>query len=194
MTAIHAVELEWIAAIQGNGRFHELMSWFSYLGSEAVPYVLAFVYFVISPRSAARLYLLVPLSGLLNHVLKLSFHSPRPFWIDTRIHALCSWAGYGLPSGHVLTASVVWPSVARALHTRWASFGAVSAVLLVSVSRVYLGVHFISDVIAAWAIGIMLVLSFELLERKTWTVIQSSSTYMQIGFTLWGTAILIVLG
>jgi hypothetical protein len=60
---------------------------------------------------------------------------------------------YGLPSGHAQSAMSFWPGLAMMLKTRRPWIAAVILVLLVSLSRVYLGVHFISDVIAGWILG-----------------------------------------
>ena len=194
MSSIHSVELDWIVAFQGNGSLKAAMIWFSCLGYEALPYVPPFVYFVVSRRAGARLCVLLSVTDLWITTLKLAFHAPRPFQLDGRIRALCGWGGYGLPSGHVLAASVVWPSVARAFRHRWVGVGAVIAVLLVSISRVYLGVHFISDVVAAWGFGAVLLWWFGSLERNLSVVLRSLTTVRQIALSLSAVAAYLGLG
>lgn len=153
MDSVHRIELDWIAALQGTGAFKWVMLKFSYLGSEAIPFVLPFIYFVVSRAAGQRLYLFYSAGRCVLQMLKLTFHLPRPFWMDARIRALGGSGGYGMPSGHVFSATIVWPFVAGLLGKSWGWFAALAFVLLVSVSRVYLGVHFISDVVAAWAVG-----------------------------------------
>jgi membrane-associated phospholipid phosphatase len=153
MLDLHQIECDWIAVLQGSGTLSGLMLKASYFGLEAMPFVLPLVYFCIRREAGVRLFLLISFSTVLVHLLKLAFHSPRPCWMDPRIHAFAGAANYGLPSGHALYAALVWPFVAGTLGQWWAWALAMLLVLLVSVARVYLGVHFISDVIAAWAVA-----------------------------------------
>jgi undecaprenyl-diphosphatase len=68
---------------------------------------------------------------------------------------------YAFPSGHALAAVLLYGVlaflVARAAHTRVMRVGVVVAAVviigLVGLSRVYLGVHWPSDVVAAWILG-----------------------------------------
>lgn len=124
------------------------------------------MYFIVSRSAGARLYLLFSLNGALIPILKMAFHLPRPCWIDPQIQALTSSGSYGMPSGHVASASIVWVVVSRALGKTWASCLAWILVLLVSISRVYLGVHFISDVCGAWIVAASLLWCFDRSEGK----------------------------
>jgi undecaprenyl-diphosphatase len=88
---------------------------------------------------------------------KQSFQRPRPDIIDR--FAGAGW--YSYPSGHAMLAPVIWglgllllsQSVSNALIRRVLLFLAVTIPIAIGVSRVYLGVHFPSDVIAALALG-----------------------------------------
>jgi membrane-associated phospholipid phosphatase len=96
-------------------------------------------------------------AGVLDFTLKLVVHRARPVLPE----AVASAPGYSFPSGHAL-ASIVKLGVALLLvlpllHGRrrvvaWAV--AVGCVLLVGFARVALGVHFVSDVLAGWLIGL----------------------------------------
>lgn len=95
---------------------------------------------------------------LLNRLLKYAFHRPRPFFTDP----LLRLGTYSFPSGHTMTATVLYGVLAAylcALTSDWRRrvlvvFAAVVVILLVAFSRMYLGAHFLSDVLAAMAEGL----------------------------------------
>jgi membrane-associated phospholipid phosphatase len=108
-------------------------------------------------RLAAALFLPVVLGGaeLLNLVLKLSFHRPRPEVAFVHLDT------YSFPSGHAMISTAAYGALAflgwGMLGTRRARVALVVAVaLLVALecfSRLYLGVHYLSDVLAGVAGG-----------------------------------------
>jgi membrane-associated phospholipid phosphatase len=99
--------------------------------------------------------LTVPFGMLLNVLVKYSFHRIRPSFE----HPLLVVSSYSFPSGHVAGATLFYGVVAAMLVAqidawRWRVMivlAAVSLVLLVALTRVYLGVHYLSDVLAAFA-------------------------------------------
>ena len=110
-------------------------------------------------RNSATLLLVTTLGGLLlNIVLKLGFDRPRPQFFDWGTHAASS----SFPSGHAMSAAIVYPTVAylaaRLQKTVMARLItmliATVLVLLICLSRVYLGVHYPSDVIAGVIVGL----------------------------------------
>lgn len=95
----------------------------------------------------------VPGGMLLNVLLKYVFHRSRPSFDDP----LLSLTTYSFPSGHTANAALLYGLIAcwlvvrhRRLGTRVAIVaGACVMVALVGLSRMYLGVHYLSDVLAA---------------------------------------------
>lgn len=103
------------------------------------------------------LVLTVPGGMLLNVIIKLAFHRVRPHFTDP----LVVLATYSFPSGHTMGATVFYGTLAAYLMTRVHGFGprlalfgfALLMIMVTGFSRVYLGAHFLSDVLAAFAEG-----------------------------------------
>jgi undecaprenyl-diphosphatase len=99
---------------------------------------------------------------LLQLALKVAIGRPRPgLWLD---HAWAVAPGScAFPSGHALMAAALYPLLALSLSAlrprarTWYWLGAVAAALWVGAGRVYLGVHWPSDVLAGWGLGAALV-------------------------------------
>jgi len=96
-------------------------------------------------------------SAVLNHLLKGLFERPRPYFE----HPLLIETSYSFPSGHAMESFVVYGMLAYfavlALRS-WEArvgvvFGAALLVVLIGFSRMYLGVHYLSDVLAGYAAG-----------------------------------------
>lgn len=103
-------------------------------------------------RPAVALIGGLALSEVVVVALKLAFRRARPTLWASPWPAL----GWSFPSGHAMTSSAVAAiAVGLLWPTRWRTAAlvvAVPAVLLVGLSRVYLGVHYPSDVLAAWCV------------------------------------------
>jgi membrane-associated phospholipid phosphatase len=100
----------------------------------------------------------VPGGMLLNEWVKLLVHRQRPFLEGPFV----DWSGYSFASGHTIGATLLYGQLLlfvlpalKARHWRLLSIlGAVSLVVLVGFSRIALGAHFLTDVLAAIFFGI----------------------------------------
>lgn len=117
--------------------------------------VLPFILWCMDFKAGVRLTILFLLSTYVNIDLKWLFRQPRPFDLDPSVK-LFTAEGYGLPSFHAQIAIDIWPGAAIWLRKTWSWILAVVMVLLISFSRIYLGVHFPTDVFAAWIIGLVI--------------------------------------
>jgi membrane-associated phospholipid phosphatase len=103
------------------------------------------------------LFLTVGGGALFNLILKQIFLRPRPVFPQ----AFLVDSGYSFPSGHTMISLVFYGAVAflvlLTLKKRWNKFFVVLGFILISAligfSRLYLGVHYLTDVLAGWAAG-----------------------------------------
>jgi undecaprenyl-diphosphatase len=121
------------------------------------------------PRMALFVFVASIGGSLLNSVLKTLFGRPRP---DVVPH-LREVMSLSFPSGHAMTSAAVYLTLGALLMrissrraTRWYCMAvAALATFLVGLSRVYLGVHYPTDVLAGWMIGLSWALLCWIVER-----------------------------
>jgi membrane-associated phospholipid phosphatase len=113
-------------------------------------------------RAAVFLLLAFSLSRILDPLLKLVFQRGRPqLW-----EVVSRPTSYSFPSGHAFSSMVVYGLAAylfAQLHPQWRRgywLGAAVWIFLIGFSRVYLGVHWPSDVVAGFAAGSIMVYGF----------------------------------
>ena len=107
-------------------------------------------------------------AGLLNMTLKLAFKRPRP----EPFFNLSPPESYSFPSGHSLTSAVFFGALAAILTARIRSERVRAAIwivctamfLLIGLSRIYLGVHYTTDVIAGFAAALIWILVVRFVE------------------------------
>jgi membrane-associated phospholipid phosphatase len=131
-----------------------VMRSFSFLGQEEfVMLLLPAIYWCWDSVLGFRLGAILMLSNGLNAILKLAFHTPRPYWINTEVKAYSTETSFGLPSGHSQNAVAMWGRLGVAVKRKWVTWVMVLVVFLIGISRLYLGVHFLSDVLTGWLVG-----------------------------------------
>jgi membrane-associated phospholipid phosphatase len=119
--------------------------------------VLPLLYWLASPRLAIRLLLVLVSTDALVNALKLILAQPRPYFMSPTVRGIVATESYGFPSGHAGNATAFWGYLALHVRRRWVSIVAATLVLLISLSRLYLGVHYLHDVVGGWALGLLVV-------------------------------------
>lgn len=118
---------------------------------------------------SATLVVVAVAASVLTDSLKHAFARPRPPMSLRLVQA----GGYAFPSGHSLQSAAVYGTLALLVASqlpksrRWMAwlFGTGVAVL-VGLSRVYLGVHWSTDVVAGWMVGAALVMVAGIVVRR----------------------------
>ena len=136
-----------------------IMHLFTAVGSVAIMsslVVLALVIFWICKWKRDVTMLTVTMAGatVLNAALKLGFHRPRP----VPYFGIAAPYSFSYPSGHALFSFAFFVTMAALVtarvHTKWGAallwVAAATIVVLIGFSRVYLGVHYPSDVLAGY--------------------------------------------
>jgi undecaprenyl-diphosphatase len=136
----------------------------SIVGTKWVLFPLAIVVALTLAGAGARRRLLAFAASLIGGsllamLLKLHFQRPRP----SEFEPIVSADGYSFPSGHATDAMLFFGGLAYVIFTslEWSLVARLTgvalcaaAILLIGASRIYLGVHYLSDVVAGYALGL----------------------------------------
>ena len=117
--------------------------------------LIPFIWLTMGRKLGLRLFCILFLNGLINHGLKYAFSSPRPFHLEPSL-GIIQVSGWGFPSGAAQTVILLSGLLLRSWTSSWKWIIAVNYILFISFSRIFLGVHFPSDILGGWCIGFML--------------------------------------
>lgn len=140
---------------------------FTQLGGETLCIVvMAFIYWCLNKEAGETVGFVTLCSVSANNMLKDIFRFERPIGYagiktDERLAAELEITNspsgykysYSFPSGHSQTASALYLTLAQVIRRWWATIAAVVIVLMVGLSRMYVGVHWPKDVFVGWIEG-----------------------------------------
>jgi len=162
-----------LQAVQSIGSRWEPVAYFLShgVGSYAIMAVVFFLalLFIDKWRVAAELVLVTGLSFAVLFLLKHFFAIERPYVLDPSLISYDTDSSFALPSGHALMSVVILGWVAlRHPKSHFIMWGMPILAILIGLSRVYLGVHYPSQVLAGWLFGILLLYIFWMVGKKLW--------------------------
>ena len=188
--------METISFLQGLGDWLlPVMYFFTSLGYESFYLVvMPLFYWCIDSLIGARLALMLVLTGGLNEILKLVFHAPRPSWAIPEVEVSHAETNFAMPSGHAQNAVGFWGLLAHSFGKTWLWIIAILVAFLIGVSRLYLGVHFLRDVLVGWLVGALLLWLFIRLEGPIGDWIKRQPRWMQFAVSLAGSITILLVG
>lgn len=139
---------------------------FSFLGDlEGYVLLIALIYVTYDKKLAVRLAVVTLCAMSLNHLVKMVLEIPRPFiaegtwherWAVSAAKAQVLATEYSTPSGHAMAGGGFYAFLYASVTSRPVRAACVLLLLLTGLSRPYLGVHYLEDVLIGWPIGIAL--------------------------------------
>lgn len=152
------MELEILHAIQGlhNEWLNALMIFFSAMGNGGIVWIVTSVVLALIPRTRKCGFAMMASMALTflfgNLLLKNLIARPRPFFVDESVALLIPRPSeYSFPSGH--TANSFAAAVVIFSHYRKAGIGALLVAAVIAFSRMYLFVHYPTDILGGLALG-----------------------------------------
>lgn len=157
------MDLEIVRIIQQlrNPVFDWLFYLITHLGDQIVFIGLSvIVYWTINKKYAHRFVFTFMVTAFINSSLKQVFQRDRPYYYEGVTYEP-SWLtpGYAFPSGHSAAAGALGYmlyDVSKRTKKKWIKYLSIAVLILVPFSRVYLGQHFLSDVIVGVVISFVL--------------------------------------
>jgi hypothetical protein len=167
MNPIYESGIQFIQALQSlSPTLDGLMKFFSFFGTiEFYLLLIPFLYWAISASLGFRVLLLLIGTDFLGIFFKQLLHQPRPYWVGD-VQALAEETSYGIPSTHASDSLAVWGYLAYRLNKAWLWVLTGLVALLIGVSRMYLGVHFPTDVLGGWVLSLVAI--FLLVKGEVW--------------------------
>jgi membrane-associated phospholipid phosphatase len=145
--------------------------------------LLLFIYWCVSERQGFRLGLVLLLSGAANSAVKIACKQPRPYDLDPSL-GLSFESTFGFPSGHAQNALVFWgalvPGLGRRIGRLKAFVVALLLILVVAFTRLYLGVHFPTDILGGWLLGGVLLILYRILNSRISALLQRGGIRLQV--------------
>jgi undecaprenyl-diphosphatase len=166
ISAVQGLESPWLTSV---------MKFFTFIGSGTQVSVIAllvliFLFKVLHHRRELILFVWVVLgTTILNEILKTIFHRARP-----TIHRIVDANGFSFPSGHSMAAFslygiiafLLWRHLSTSLSRGILIILSIFMIIMIGVSRIYLGVHYPSDVLGGFlASGCLLAVSIWFYQR-----------------------------
>ncbi len=194
MEAIFDFEIEFTLFIQSLGHWLQApFTFLSFLATEEFFIVMMpLIYWCVDALLGLRLAIMLVASNSINSGLKMLFRTPRPFWYDTRVQSLSMETSFGMPSGHSQNSGSLWGMLALHVKKRWMTIITILVIFLIGLSRIYLGMHFLHDVLSGWLAAAALLALYFWLEKPVGRWLAKLSFAWQIVF-FFAVSLLVVL-
>lgn len=174
--------IAWVQSLFGRGHPLPFQAADLLSGTWGVLFAVSLALWLWGRADAYAVAAIVTLESLTNLLLNRLLSVPRPSGGGIVIYEHVALDSF--PSGHVFTATVLWGLLwARGRIPLWS---AALVVLAVGVARLYLGVHYLGDVVAGALFGTVLVWFF----HRAWPAIEWRLMLLPFRFFLWAGLVL----
>lgn len=131
---------------------------------EIVFAMILFIYYLVDKKLGKKLAYILGSSFIINGILKSLFLAKRPFQFEEHKHlkklsdSMDNSTGTSFPSGHSQNAGTIYTAIYYNNKKKWIKGLCIAALIIVPITRLYLGVHFPGDVIVGLLVGMLVTL------------------------------------
>ncbi|MEG1582006.1 MAG: phosphatase PAP2 family protein [Clostridia bacterium] len=155
---------------------------FSYSASIFAVIIVAVLFFFLYNKRFALLFVITEcFSYGIGFILKKIIARPRPYMVaESGIFGIMEESSFSMPSGHSLCAMIIAlfliMMIIKVCKTKtgkgFAISGVVCYLIMIAINRMYLGVHYLSDILLGFAISAIIFTICWLVEPKIYNVIE----------------------
>ena len=147
---------------------------FSYLAG-ILGFVLAlFLFLYLSKKYAIKFCIYYLIIMLINSLIKAFVNRPRPYQINKQIINIIGEIGKSFPSGHMTSITIIIVFLLCYIYRNCKSkkikiistIALINFAIIVAISRMYLGQHYISDIFAGIIFAVMLIIIINTINNK----------------------------
>ncbi len=172
----------------GNPSIDKLFITVTNSGSHPVYFIIAsIIFWCYSKKTGIRAMYVILLSAFLAIFAKNIFSMPRP---PEHFHKIAA-DGFGLPSAHAQVSAGFWGYLGKITRNQLMIIIGAAAVILISLSRLYLGVHYLGDVIAGIFFGLLIALGF--IKTESYIIKWNISRVKKYGLAVMFPSVLMIL-
>ncbi len=136
--------------------------------------IIPFLYWCVNKKQAFRFTMFFLISSYTNSVIKGSTGRSRPPADQVRIlYGESTGGSTSFPSGHAQGTAALWLYASYYFKRMWVTILAIVIIALVSISRLYLGLHYPIDIIVGIALAAVILVIYNLLYEPTANIIGS---------------------
>ena len=115
--------------------------------------ITCFIYFCVNKEKGKLVCFALLSTSITNSMIKNIFRRKRPYLCSEEIELLREVEGYSFPSGHSSNSSCLYILIYRLFENKYTKTIAVVFPIVVALSSIFLGAHFLTDVIAGLLLG-----------------------------------------
>lgn len=140
---------------------------------------LPVIFWCVDARFGIRFGLVFLFSAFTNSWLKVVFAVPRPFVLDPSV-GLAHESSFALPSGHAQGSATFWGLLAVRFRAPWGLVLAIVLPLIIGFTRIYLGVHYPTDLFLGWFLGWGIALAWFVFGERISRIISRANIRLRI--------------
>jgi hypothetical protein len=140
---------------------------------------LPVVFWCVDARFGIRFGLVFLFSAFTNSWLKVVFAVPRPFVLDPSV-GLSHETSFALPSGHAQGSATFWGLLAVRFRAPWGLVLAIVLPLVIGFTRIYLGVHYPTDLFFGWFLGWGIALAWLVFGERVSRIVAKANIRLRI--------------